>query len=371
MFCSKLKQELARLQRENADLQTQNDALSARLALAESSQAAAEAEREEMRDRDQLSQGMFANLSNFGQSLDDIRHSFIGLSDTLNRERESAQAAGAESGSSRHAFERIASNLGSMFSRITETSSSVDGLHQRAGQIGGIVQLIKDIADQTNLLALNAAIEAARAGEQGRGFAVVADEVRNLAARTANATTEISNLVSAIQEETLQAKSTMDAGAGEASRYSAESEEAMRGMERLMSLSGRMEQAIAGSALMANIELANIEELVLKLEVYKVFMGTSSIGPDDLPDYTACRLGQWYYDGEGKERFSRLPGYRQMEEPHKAVHVNARLAVASFRAGDAAGALQALTAMEQSNLAVMSGMEEMLRGSGGLAAFDA
>ena len=98
---------------------------------------------------------------------------------------------------------------------VTASVQLIDSLGIRATQIGEIINVIKDIADQTNLLALNAAIEAARAGEQGRGFAVVADEVRKLAERTTKATAEIGEMIKAVQNETEKTVAAMEEGSKE------------------------------------------------------------------------------------------------------------------------------------------------------------
>ncbi len=128
---------------------------------------------------------------------------------------EAAESAGQASDRATHGGELVKETMQGM-RRVSEavgqSSNLISKLADSAEQIGEIISVIDDIADQTNLLALNAAIEAARAGEQGRGFAVVADEVRKLAERTGKATSEITSMISGIQRETAEAVKSMDAG---------------------------------------------------------------------------------------------------------------------------------------------------------------
>jgi len=103
-----------------------------------------------------------------------------------------------------------ASGMTNIATTVTDSSVLISELNARGEEIGNVIGVINDIAEQTNLLALNAAIEAARAGEQGRGFAVVADEVRTLAGRTSEATQEISQAVEKIQHDTSKSVQSMD-----------------------------------------------------------------------------------------------------------------------------------------------------------------
>ncbi|WP_442757359.1 methyl-accepting chemotaxis protein [Pseudomonas gingeri] len=136
----------------------------------------------------------------------------LNIADNMGNTEQLAQENARQTRIGRTAMEEASTSLEQIAGSLGSTAQVINALGQRSEEIGGIVGVITSIADQTNLLALNAAIEAARAGEQGRGFAVVADEVRSLAGRTREATDQISGMIQSIQQQTGQAISTMEEG---------------------------------------------------------------------------------------------------------------------------------------------------------------
>jgi methyl-accepting chemotaxis protein len=185
-----------------------------------------------------------AETVNIATAMQEMSATVVEVSNNSSR---AAENAGQAEAAARKGGDTVRGTVETIRTIATDTRAAAERIHvlgTSSHQIGKIIGVIDDIADQTNLLALNAAIEAARAGEQGRGFAVVADEVRKLAERTSSATGEITGMVTNIQEETRKAVDAMNNS----------SKQVDAGVERAMGAGTALEEIITGaSAVQSNI----------------------------------------------------------------------------------------------------------------------
>jgi len=176
--------------------------------------------------------------------------------------------------------------------RVRQTSSTIEALGSRSQEIGNIIGTIEDIADQTNLLALNAAIEAARAGEQGRGFAVVADEVRALAERTTKATREIGVMIKAIQSETQEAVKTMEDGVQEVEKGALSSQESGQALENILGRISEVSMQISQIATAAEEQTATTNEVTMNVQQINQVVGNTARGAEETAAAAAHLAGQ-------------------------------------------------------------------------------
>ena len=171
--------------------------------------------------------------------------------------------------------------------RVKSTSATIGSLGERSDQIGAIIGTIEDIADQTNLLALNAAIEAARAGEQGRGFAVVADEVRALAERTTRATRESGDMIKAIQSETRAAVVAMEESVQNVESGRAESDRSGASIRAILDQIGEVTTQINQIATAAEEQTATTQEITSNIHQISDTVQTSARSSQEISGASA------------------------------------------------------------------------------------
>lgn len=191
---------------------------------------------------------------------------------------DTARDSGKKANEGGYVVENTINGIMKIASVVEKSAQMLEALGKSSDQIGEIIQVIDDIANQTNLLALNAAIEAARAGEQGRGFAVVADEVRKLAERTTKATKEIAQMITKIQKDTGEAVQFMKEGTTEVEKGKEASNKASIVLKEIIEGAQRVSDAAVQVASASEEQAASAEQISKNIEMINNVTQQSGVG---------------------------------------------------------------------------------------------
>ncbi len=298
---------------------------------------------------------------------------------------------------------------------MEDSVTSLDELSGASNQIEQILNVIEDIAEQTNLLALNATIEAARAGEAGKGFAVVASEVKNLANQSSKATEDIAQRILALKEgmnnvsQTMnksreavnagresidQTAQTMEMAAQQVSSVSGKmsditgilhqqkdssseiarsihevaefAQESQRQVELVLQrmtstndmLTDNVQQLYDAKSDRSLCEIAKVDHILFKKKVTDAVMGRIEMVSSDIPDHHNCRLGKWY-DTLSLPHITSAPAFKEIAIPHETVHSAAKRALDAANAGQIQDSYAAVEEMNQAGTKVLGVLDRL------------
>ncbi len=255
---------------------------------------------------------------NINASLNSTQSVYIQLLDELKAMSQEAKETADGSTEGLTLTNDIVSDTTNLHEQIESEEKIVNLLVEKSKDISEAIVVIDQIAFQTNILSLNAAVEAATAGEAGKGFAVVAAEVRNLAGRSAEAAKEIKELVEAIQDEVSKIKESSVIVGSVVNETKDRVSVLIKLMHQFQRNAGRSVFEVDSISNKIFINLAKLDHTIYKNKLYQLLFGEDA--GFNAVDHKNCRLGKWYDTGLGKTEFSFVKSYKALDSVHKIVH---------------------------------------------------
>jgi len=299
------------------------------------------------------------HFANVYHSLDLIRNQTLASSESLSNEQSRLRETSSLFQQSTIVLDQIKVGIQALDEIMQRSVASVLALEDATQRINQFTDMITEISNQTNLLALNAAIEAARAGEQGRGFAVVADEVRTLASKTADATNEIKEFVTKITENSSQTRTNFDEISGSMDMMNSSVGTVSSVIDEVVELANKMADVISLSTANSFIETVKLDHVLYKMNVYRTIFGVEHKTAEDFASHKECRLGKWYFEGEG-QRLAHLETFKALDRPHIRVHEGGKNALLAHLAGDHDASIAALSDMEEASNIVLDMLDQLI-----------